>query len=310
MKHSFKKNELSAIVELTKHRSYSKAAKNLNIAQANLSRTITTIEERIGLKIFERDTRPIKTTKFGDKLIPLILKNLEAIDELSAFAENYKKSTGEQINIYAPSGIIYFFSKYFLNEIIKASPNLNIRLNTCNQGGTVNSRGISVMDDADITFTYFSPVNELLVAKKIATIPLGVYCNKEYSRKISINKAEDYSKYPCVLMSGYAKNQNEWTFFDTENRMEIKTEVTGIYTVDNFMAGVEIAKKNDFLVLAPDALINEQGDHNFINTLPESIVADCSIYMVYKQKAYLPYRICLLSDLITRIVGDYFNQYK
>lgn len=310
MKHSFKKNELSAIVELTKHRSYSTAAKNLNIAQANLSRTITTIEERIGLKIFERDTRPIKTTKFGDKLIPLILKNLEAIDELSAFTESYKKSTGEQINIYAPSGIIYFFSKYFLNEIIKSSPKLNISLNTCNQGGTVNSRGISVMDDADITFTYFSPVNELLVAKKIATIPLGVYCNKEYSRSISITKAEDYSKYPCVLMSGYAKNQNEWTFSDSENRMDIKTEVTGMYTVDNFMAGVEIAKKNDLLVLAPEILINELGDQNLINTLPDSIVADCSIYMVYKQKTYLPYRICLLSDLITRIVGDYFSQYK
>lgn len=310
MKHAFKKNELSAIVELTKHRSYSTAAKNLNIAQANLSRTITTIEERIGLKIFERDTRPIKTTKFGDQLIPLILKNLEAIDELSAFTENYKKSTGEQINIYAPSGVIYFFSRYFLNEIIKASPNLNIRLNTCNQGGTVNSRGISVMDDADISFTYFSPVNELLVAKKIATMPLGVYCNKEYSRNISITKAEDYSKYPCVLMSGYARNQNEWTFRDTENEMEIKIEVTGMCTVDNFMAGVEIAKQNNLLVLAPQALINEQGDQNLINTLPESITADCSIYMVYKQKAYLPYRICLLSDLITRIVGDYFNEYK
>lgn len=310
MKHAFKKNELSAIIELTKHRSYSTAAKNLNIAQANLSRTITAIEERIGLKIFERDTRPIKTTKFGDQLIPLILKNLEAIDELSAFTDSYKKSTGEQINIYAPSGVIYFFSKYFLSEIIKSSPNLNIRLNTCNQGGTVNSKGISVMDDADITFTYFSPVNELLVARKIATMPLGVYCNKEYSREISVTKAEDYREYPCVLMSGDAANQNEWTFRDTENEMEIKTEVTGMCTVDNFMAGVEIAKKNNFLVLAPKALINEQGEHNLINTLPESITAECSIYMVYKQKSYLPYRICLLSDLITRIVRNYFNEHK
>ncbi|QLA06293.1 LysR family transcriptional regulator [Enterobacter ludwigii] len=307
MKYNFKKSELDAIIELQTYKNYGLAAKKLHIAQANLSRTISTIEERIGLKIFERDTRPIKTTKFGDELIPFIKKNLDALEELSSFAENYKQSLTQCINICAPSGILLFLAKHVLPRIKLIRPELNIRLSTYNIGTIVNTAGIVVRDDADITFTYSSPTNEFLVAKKVSTMRLDVYCSKENLLKHPISDVSDYERYPCVLLIENGNASNRWVLLNHDNQTETEVTVSGNYVVDNFMTGVEIARETDHFVFAPKILINEMQALNLVPTLPKNYEAVGNVYMVYKQKNYQPYRISVVTDLIADVIGNIFQ---
>ncbi|MCW1829852.1 LysR family transcriptional regulator [Enterobacter asburiae] len=304
MKYNFKRNELDAIIELARQKSYSVAAKKLNIAQANLSRTISNIEDKIGLKIFERDTRPIKTTRFGERLLPLIIKNLDAIEELSLFTEVYKKHLGGQINICAPASILFFFTRFLLSEIKKNVPELNINLITYNNGGTIYKNGIEIMDDADITFTYSSPVNEALIAKKVATLRFNIYCNKDKMNDVKISKIEDYEKYPCILMPGEESGYNEWFFVSSESKSTIQTKVTGEYTADNYITALELARQTGHLVMAPRLLIKEMNLDYLFPTLPEKNQCFGDIYMVFKQKSYLPYRICVLTELIMKIMSS------
>lgn len=307
MKFSLRKNELDAIITLINCKNYGLAAKKLHMAQANLSRTITAIEDKLGLKIFERDTRPIKMTKFGNELLPLVIKNLEVIEELSSFTENYKKSLSECINIYAPSGIMLFLARHVLPKIQKARPEINIKLTTHNIGSANENRGISVMDDADITFTYSSPTNELLIAKKVATISANIYSTECNILKHPVSSIYDYAKYPCILLSEGNNQFNKWTFINKKNQCEESVIVSGGCTVDNYMTAVEIAQRNDFFILAPAILIDEMGAKDLKPTLPEEYGLYGSIYMVYKQKKHLPYRISVLTELISGVISEHFS---
>lgn len=304
MKYSFRNNELNAIIELIKCKNYGIAAKNLNIAQANLSRTITSIEERIGLKIFERDTRPIKTTKFGDALVPLIEKNLEAIDEIVSFTESFKESLSERINICAPTGILFFLSKNVLHEVKKIRPELNIQLTTFNTGDSVYKNGIIVSEDADITFTYSSPTNESLVVKKLTSMKLNIYSTRKNSLAHPVKALKDLEKYPAVLLSEAGVKSNQWFFCNDKEDEQVIINVSGNFIVDNYMTAVEVAKNNDCYLLAPELLIEEMQPTSLMPICISPYQAYGNIYMVFKQKSYLPYRIQVVTQLIEKIIGD------
>ncbi len=56
------------IIEIAKERSFSKAAEKLYIAQPSLSRYIINLEDKLGVKIFDRSKMPLEITEAGEKL--------------------------------------------------------------------------------------------------------------------------------------------------------------------------------------------------------------------------------------------------
>lgn len=61
------------IFEVYNEGSFSKAAKNLYISQPSLSASVKRVEDRLGYPIFDRSTKPLRLTEFGEKYIESML---------------------------------------------------------------------------------------------------------------------------------------------------------------------------------------------------------------------------------------------
>ena len=79
------------VYEVSKERSFSKAAQNLYISQPSLSAMIKKIENKIGMPIFDRSVNPIRLTECGQEYI----KSVERILDVEKAFENYLNSTKE-----------------------------------------------------------------------------------------------------------------------------------------------------------------------------------------------------------------------
>ncbi|TKU26777.1 LysR family transcriptional regulator, partial [Citrobacter sp. wls718] len=88
MKFNLKPFELNVIRILAETRSISISADKTKISQANLSRMLTSLEDKIGAKIFDRGTRPLTLTRFGNELLPYIISSLEKNQEITGDAAN------------------------------------------------------------------------------------------------------------------------------------------------------------------------------------------------------------------------------
>ena len=64
--------EMEYIYEVYRERNFTRAAENLFITQPALSMAIQKAEERIGIPIFDRSTRPISLTDAGEAYIEYI----------------------------------------------------------------------------------------------------------------------------------------------------------------------------------------------------------------------------------------------
>src|SRR5215510_1461050 len=81
---------LRAFLAVAETLSFRQAAETLHVSQPPLSRTISELEARLGVRLFARDTRGVALTSAGERLLPKarrILRLLqEAEDDLSSAA--------------------------------------------------------------------------------------------------------------------------------------------------------------------------------------------------------------------------------
>ncbi|HLZ83788.1 MAG TPA: LysR family transcriptional regulator [Caulobacteraceae bacterium] len=73
--------ELSAFVAVAEHRSFTKAAAQVGIALPTMSQTIRSLEERLGVRLFNRTTRSVAVTEAGERLLSELQPALEGIDQ-------------------------------------------------------------------------------------------------------------------------------------------------------------------------------------------------------------------------------------
>jgi DNA-binding transcriptional LysR family regulator len=72
--------ELTAFVAVAEHRSFTKAAAQAGIALPTMSQTIRSLEERVGVRLFNRTTRSVALTEAGDRLLAEIQPIVAGID--------------------------------------------------------------------------------------------------------------------------------------------------------------------------------------------------------------------------------------
>jgi DNA-binding transcriptional LysR family regulator len=72
--------ELTAFVAVAEHSSFTKAAAQVGIALPTMSQTIRSLEEGLGVRLFNRTTRSVALTEAGERLLAEVQPILDGID--------------------------------------------------------------------------------------------------------------------------------------------------------------------------------------------------------------------------------------
>jgi DNA-binding transcriptional LysR family regulator len=84
--------ELTAFVAVAENLSFTKAAVQVGVALPTMSQTIRSLEERLGVRLFNRTTRSVALTEAGDRLLleiqPIIAGIDHALESVNLFRDN------------------------------------------------------------------------------------------------------------------------------------------------------------------------------------------------------------------------------
>ena len=88
-------SDLMAFIAVAQESSFTRAAVRLGVSQPALSKTIRTLEERLGLRLLSRTTRSVAPTEAGERLLRSIEPHFAGIEgSLSALTELRDKPSG------------------------------------------------------------------------------------------------------------------------------------------------------------------------------------------------------------------------
>lgn len=92
-------SQLEAFLKLEATGSFRQAAIELGVSQPAFSRTIQQIETRLGVRLFDRDTRHVRLTLAGERLRPVALQLLRDYDESFRDFEAYVGGRSGRIRV-------------------------------------------------------------------------------------------------------------------------------------------------------------------------------------------------------------------
>ncbi len=81
-------SHLKFIAATAELKSFSRAAERCNVTQSTLSNGVSEVEEELGAKLFERTTRSVSLSPFGEAVLPLISAIITAESNLIIQAKN------------------------------------------------------------------------------------------------------------------------------------------------------------------------------------------------------------------------------
>jgi len=83
-------SELTAFVAVAEHSSFTKAAAQVGIAAPTMSQTIRSLEDRLGVRLFNRTTRSVALTEAGERLLAEVQPILDGVDRAMESVNSYR----------------------------------------------------------------------------------------------------------------------------------------------------------------------------------------------------------------------------
>lgn len=305
---SLKINELKSIACIASVGKISTAASMLGTSQANLSRLLSSIETQIGLKIFDRSTRHLSLSDFGEALLPRIQHVLQANEDVSHFIDSYKEKPIGHVTIAAPLGALVFLSRYVMPAI--AAQHKDISISLVSYTIDIDKMDLVMPPEWDLMFSFSMPRDENLIARKIAKFTMGLYASPDFMQENPIKKVNDLSNsYSCILLRSLGESYNNWSYTDSETGEVKNIKVNGKYLCDQAHYAVELARQGLGVVYAPLFLVRDDIEKGYlVSCFPNEFNVECDAYLLYRNRKYQPHRVNVIIEQVVAQFNDIESQ--
>jgi LysR family transcriptional regulator, transcription activator of glutamate synthase operon len=154
-------HQLQYIVEVAKQRNFTRAADAICVSQSTLSHQIAKLEDELGIKLFDRNSRMVYPTQAGEKFIShvrILLANLEfAKQDLQAYIGLLKGTL--RIGVIASLGRIDYAG--MLANFYKKYPGLNFEIVQDGTYRLLEKIGTGELDVAFVAMPVVSDYSEI-----------------------------------------------------------------------------------------------------------------------------------------------------
>lgn len=165
---------LQAFLGLAEAGSLSRAAPLLGLSQPSLSRQLARLEAQLGQLLFERHARGLSLTAAGQALLPAARRMREGAQELALALAAREQSLAGTVRLTASEVVSAYLLPELLLRLRQQHPEIQIELVASNEVENLLDRS------ADIAVRMVRPAQDLLIARKLADWPLGLFAHRSY----------------------------------------------------------------------------------------------------------------------------------
>jgi DNA-binding transcriptional LysR family regulator len=184
--------DMALFVEVARAGSFRQAAARLQLPPSTLSRRIAAMETRLGVPLFLRTTRSVALTAAAQPYFERCLEVLDAAERAqAALTAGHAQQSLMRITMPVDLGV------EVLGPVIAAfgdaHPGLRIAFD-------LSSRAVDLLrDPVDLAFRIGKPLDDRLVARKIADIASGLYAAPNWLRRTpAIGQPAQLEGLPCL----------------------------------------------------------------------------------------------------------------
>ncbi len=272
-----------------RYESFRTAGEELFITASAVSHQIKSLEEELGVQLFDRNSRDLSLTEVGQSLYedvgPLM-------DQMNTIVAGYKKgSTGSSIRVSVQP---FFASEYFvprLSEFTAKHPEIDIQV------GTSDESSEKLPSDADLAIRLFRSPPPDMPSNLLFPLRLVAAGSPSFKKNMVVKKKAIVSEFPIVVHETHPKAWAQWS---SAAGIELPANMR-VTRLDSMIAVVRAVEQGIGAAMVPIPLSDlwfQQG--SIVRLFDKELVADVSYYLVCKEDRANDESIRILQDWIVQ----------
>jgi DNA-binding transcriptional LysR family regulator len=214
-------SDLMLFVKIVQAGNLSAAARTLNASPAAMSRALSALESRLGVRLVTRTSRSFQLTEEGNQFYERCQKIVADIATAEAEASAKTGTVRGTLHVGAPSEIGRRLIAPLIGQFANKFPEVEVRL-------VLSDAGLDVIDDGlDVALRIGLPNDNTVIARKILMAKRIVCASPAYFKRHGVpSHPEELKSHNCIRLMRGKRVMDSWVFQQDGQRFEVKVDGT------------------------------------------------------------------------------------
>jgi len=294
-------NGLRVLAAIVNGASFARAAEALDMSPSGVSRAVARLEQRLGIRLFERTTRKVALSDEGRRFYERVAPLMDGLEEATAHAAEGAVAVRGRLRV----NVDPYFSRLVLGPrlgvFLNAYPGLELELVNRDQLGDL------VADGFDLALRFGFPRSSGMVARKllesrIITVAAPSYLEK-HGRPLSPRELEQGGHVCILFRDAQTGRPFSWEFHKGRRKLELQP--AGQLTVNDAgslhsvcLAGYGIAQ---MMALGAEQML---ADGRLVDLFPDWPDERFPLYALYPSRRHLPAKTAAFLAFVASLNSD------
>lgn len=281
--------KIATFVRVVETESFTAAAEALGLPKSSVSRSVSRLEEELGVRLLQRTTRRIGLTEAGAAFYQRVRSALSQVDEAVATAADLGSEPRGSIRLTAPVDLGDFLAEPLV-RFARKYPQIQLDL-------VLTARIVDMVREGfDLALRASRLLDSSLVARKLGSFAHGLFAAPAYlKRRGAPRTLADLADHDCVLFR--ARGRATWTLRGPKSDEQV--EVTGPIGTDDLTFVISVAAAGAGVANLPLTLAARAvAEKRLVRVLPGYAWIHSDLSLVMPSGRYIPARVTLLRDFL------------
>jgi len=272
--------------------SITSGGRDMRLTPAVASNRIKELEKRLGVRLFDRTTRKLRTTEAGQLFYDHARRVIDTLDDAEAALAGFSGQPRGALRVSSPLGLGQRLLAPLVPAFADSHPDVQIQLR-------LSDRKIDLLEDRlDIAFMLGNPPDSTFKQRKLADVPRALVATPDYLAKHGTpDSPQALMNHNCLLLRYPRSPEYFWTLNTSYG--PLKLNVLGRFDADSSdiltdwaLAGYGIANKPRFEIAM------HLGSGALVEVLPQTPPMPTSFLCLYPHRKLQDPKVRLFIDYV------------
>lgn len=283
-------NEVATFVRVVQAGGFSAAAEELGLPKSTVSRRVSRLEQRLGVRLLERTTRRMRLTEAGQSYFDQVRGPVSALQQASSAAEQEQDEPRGTLRLSAPVEFAPIFGS-MLACFTREYPEIHVQVELTGRYVDLIREGV------DVALRAGELADSSLVARKLGSAELWAYASPDYLKDVDLPETPaDLETHRCVLFRS-PDGTSRWEMVKGDQAAIV--EVSGGTSGDDYAFVVAATRFGGGIGFIPSFIgHHHEKEGSLVRVLDGWHSRGSGLHLVYPSAQFLPAKVKAFRDYL------------
>jgi len=290
---------IAVFVQVVQSKSFVKAAEKLNHSTSYISKEVSKLESRLGVRLLHRTTRTLSLTTEGEVYYQQCQQIIEDALQVEGSISGRQQIPQGRLKLSCPIGLGVSRIRPILAEFMAKYPKITLDIELNDHKVDLIADGFDLVIRAAVQLEDSS-----LISKRFMESTSLTLASPEYLKQYGTPKHPDELVDHQMISYRNLKNPEVWPF-TTKSSQKIQTQVTSRVLCNNSEMMISLCLAGQGIIRMP--LFNLSDEVNTGKLIPifeDLMPVNIGVYLVYPSRKNMPAKVKCFIDYIVEKLGD------